>query len=522
MSGVSSSAIKKTASSELKTSTVDNSKFGTAIIAQPLKLVSNTLKSLALKASPAKEPALKLPPPQLPVKNTSPIQPVISDMIEIDGVKVPRFMPQETLRYHTEAELNDLGLDNVRSYVLDSYSIKDEIVGYGDNRVVVDHGDFTSNLERIQFHGKVAINKVDLSKAEYKDNTGDIGEIISKGLETVINAEMEIQNKSRKNLNLSKIIINISLGSDGKEYKRLTALMAEITSRGGQISLSAGNPFFATEAKHAIGTLIVDGTDDLIGGKISKDSIPSAIYNNQGSINGKDTRHSRKIHPSSDLRVAPSILSTRRAGNGDIEFKDINNPTGWTKIIDAKDTKKVPIDPHSSKQGFQGEKPSHLITLSDYKSFSKWWHKKTSDGKQESPSIKSEVRAELKRRFGDKAMISIEEYLNYCRVAPSGFDLTNYKEIMGSIPNGLSVKDVYFSYEKMYVDDIEPHKNILPYYVIDKHNKLKFIEQEANISTGTSWAAPVAGAQNMIAQLEYVRKVKQSRNMPNTRTKTSP
>jgi hypothetical protein len=528
MSGVSSSAINKTAIPESQTPTANSSKFGTALNATPQKISSNTQESPTSKVDPKAE---LYPQFDGTMKRLSPRKAAAENKIILRGIPVPRFTSQEAMTKHrTKQQLLDIGMDKHTSYIIDDFKTKDIKIGYAQKRVGTSHGDLVSGRINAEFYGVVKIVKMN-NKVENKAGVDNIA--VLKSLNYIIEDQCKIQKKDRKNVDLSDVSVNMSFGSDYKEVnaspyaieerKLNIALVAEITERGGQVFIPAGNEYYNAEAEKYKETFIADGSNEIIGQDNSSSPKPMSGYKNLGERDGKDVRSERPIDPSSASRILPSEMITRVAKNGDIEFKDkYNKETGWTKLVDAKNT--VPLktpDTSIERMDFELESkiPTSKVTANDFTKFRKW----CADLKKASTLSKEAIRdvttAEYFKRFGESPVISLQEVITYLKLKSGD---TSYEAISGNIPDGLSAKDTYVSFTALNTGNLIWDTNDLKYFVQDKNNKLKAVERDVTRVIGTSYAAPTALIKSVGEQHEIVTKVIKSRSEPNARTKITP
>jgi hypothetical protein len=489
MSGVSSSSINKTALPETTTTTANSSTFGTALNATPQKIAPSTKTKIK-------------------TENT----------VTINGVTMPRQPTQQGMAtYYTNEQASSL-LKKIplKTYVPDNYKNNDILVGYdaSGNAISTSHGAMASSTSNSIFHGKSKIEKLDISSADGRSY--DFNKLL-EAFQFIVHQEAKLQGKTTNTVDLSHVAVNISLGHECMALSEFTKAIKAITDRGGHVYQSAGNEKYNTHASSHKNITVVDATDDVIGGTISLNPKCSIAETNLC-----ETPDKRNLDPSSSNIKAAQILITRVTKDGGVERKDKNSITGWMPFIDKSETEINKLFPLKE---FEGSTPSSVITIPQLNSFFTFKNNlhKNNPTYLKDPivmnKVDAEIMAEAKLRFGNNAVVPIQVF-----GLSMGWSLENGVEnkLSVTLPNGVNKEDILVPFDRGFLKS----KNIgsikqpvysgynletaeIPYYILDKSNKLKLIPP-ANVAMndGTSWATPYALAETELGYRVQVEKAR--------------
>ena len=438
--------------------------------------------------------------------------------VVVDGVSIPRFQPQEAIsKRYTEADLAKLNITaaNTRIYVLDDFVNPSIYVGTaGSNNVFTTHGDVTAGIVGAALKGKGEVIRVNSAN---KGETAWSGTRLAKKIDGIVAAEAKRQNKTPATVDLSQVTISMSLDTLSDVGVVATAVAA-FTARGGHFFAAAGNVNYANSSVYK-NTSTVDGSSTRIGERVPNVQKPWSQYKN-GALddNGNDVRARRPIDPSSQSIIAPSKLETR-VNNGAVEYRDNDNPAGWSKLVEASNTSTMPVVTTAS-DGLAGVKPEKLVTGKQVKEFQEWQFKtyreaaKNSANKnaetsmdltpEELSRVEQKVAAERKRSIGDRAVMTLDEYIKFTGCAP---DSVLRQNLNASVPEGKTSTQIILSADQVL--DAKDDQG-LQYFVLDGSARLATVQRNTSttFSYGTSWATPVAAANHAIWQREQVAAAK--------------
>ena len=231
---------------------------------------------------------------------------------------------------------------------------------------------------------------------------------------------------------------------------------------------------------------------------------------------GNDVRNRRFLDPSSQSIVAPSKLETR-VNSGIVEYRDNDNPAGWSKLVEASNTSTAPVVATTS-DGLVGVKPAKFVTGKQLKEFQEWQSKTARQAvanaqnknaetsmdltADESSRLDQKIAAERKRLIGDRAVLTLEEYIKFTGCAPDSLEQQN---LSASVPEGKTSKQIIVS-----ADQVLDSERSLQYFVLDGSARVATVKRNmsTHFSNGTSWATPVAAASHAIWQREQVAAAK--------------
>ena len=454
--------------------------------------------------------------PGAPASNPAAAQSTIT----VDGVSTPRFPSQAGMaKVRTEAEIKQLGITpaNTRFYVIDNFAISKVQLGVGAQAVKTMHGEVVAGIINAAMKGQAGIERINVvSPAD-----GSISpDALTKAVRQVIQLEAARQKTTVDKVDLSRITINMSLGSQAGAPKdaAFNAAVQAFTERGGSMFATAGNANYSGFATNLPNTSVVDGSNEGIGSVISQQPLPSTNYSNVGVIAGSDWRSVRLIDASSQSVIAPSVLTTRVNDAGAVEFKDSTSASGWSKLVDASKTVSAPVP---AATGLEGTAPRRYVTAAEGQAFetqvgvlqkaaiarsSVPGAAALSDLKPaERAAYSAAVRTAFYRSFGLGAVMSLPAYQTYAGLAAQSPMAQRTASIL---PVGVKAQEVLLSAEQVVLGTADPSRQDCSFFVLDSGGKLKTLQVQGNVTEGTSWAAPYAAAQTALERAERVQQGK--------------
>jgi hypothetical protein len=395
----------------------------------------------------------------------------------------------------TAFELKALGMspENNRIYVVDNY-----YKAIAVNGVITSHGDLTSAVIDQVTKGQAQIIKMPWTNSD----TGFGNEIsLEKTIKNIMTTECQRQGKTPQTVDLRNVTVNLSVSSrDENNVLGIVTAINQLTSRGASVVIGAGNEEFNAIRKGVKGALFADGAIDRIGYPANKKPIPSSMYNNLGTALGMNTRNPKSFDPTTHSVIAPSVVKTRLAANGDLEIVNSRSPAGWSKFLAAENTK--PISTVIQYQGpLHGASIQKPTTANDLKDYINWAQAKRKDvnlqGKENEPFVQLALKNEYKNRFGTNPLISASELdrMNFPMFESVG------TLIQARVPNGRDPKDVLFSLDELVSGDI---KNLTPY--VESKGKLQTVLSDIELTTGTSFATPYAAGYEAVRKQEQINR----------------
>lgn len=387
------------------------------------------------------------------------------------------------------AQLKAIGMSpqNNRIYVVDDYVPRHNL-----NGVIVSHGKMVSAVIDQVTKGQAQIIEVPFNVPNSSIFSPTRHE---KAIRKVMEMECERQGKTPQTVDLRNITVNLSQAYFGDDPPQgIVNSVNALTSRGASVVISMGNSSLNTMINGIKGALFVDGSVDKINDPINKAPVPSTLYNNQGFSEGENIRTPESFKGPSSSIIAPSILKTQLAPNGDLQIKG-RNLLDWNNFIDAKDT--VPIPTVVQLQGpLEGLIAGKHVTFEEVKKFSAWVDQIRNDerfkGFEKEPLLYAAVANESKTRFGGNPVITHTEIMANAQPYNDALKIL----LENGTPEGRDLKKVVFSVDEAVMGNLRT-------YLEGSDGKLKTSLPGINATTGTSFAAPVASG------FEAIRKQKQ-------------